>query len=286
MRASPENLGEFCSLRMAAYRAHQERNLPRGASSIDPVIAHNHFTNVYRELDPGTALAMEIYRGQPLDVAAWQAVAYRLTNRRQVWEAWHADMGAYPRPIDEGPWLNYLEELMAAGQRVFTGRHLTLGFRKYVETLQDIRTVTGHSDIPRMPRSFGSWVRGFRGVGQFFQWQVTADLMASGHLAPDTRYVVLGPGAKFGLRFIEDGRDFRTAFNAAGRRVVAAGNGHMGDQQAEDAILLLWTNQRAWLPASFVPLGDRDLSLVDLEHALCEYGKWGILHARRELGLR
>jgi hypothetical protein len=300
--ASPEDLGIFCDLRQRAWRDHAFTGGRH--TSPDPVIRARHFTNVYRELDPGTVLAGTMLDSYALDrahrgpsvftktelrhQALWLAVAYRLSNRRDVWEAYRSAYGLYPNMCDHGTWEEYVGDLRSRGGRFFTGRHLNVGERHYWQALQDVRHLEPAWVDLAFEEAWGftAQLREVRGIGRFFAWQVTADLMMSGHLPPDPHHVVLGPGAKLALRWIVDRRPFADMFNAAGRRIVAAGNGHMSDLSARQAILDLRTSQAAWMPSSFVPWKGRPLSLVDLEHALCEYGRWGQLHSRlaRSLG--
>jgi hypothetical protein len=288
--ASREHLGAFCRLRQAAY---EEWRFTGGLHrSSDPVIAGNHFTNIFRELDPGTVLARRLLaRHMPADTrsALWTAVAYRLTNRREIWEAFHHETEVWPTPANEDEWLQFCESARSRGDRVFTGRHLTVGWPRYNRALQDVRHLEDGwvADAFKSARDFSHKILEVHGVGPFFAWQVTADLMMSGHLEPDPHHVVLGPGAKFALRWIVDGRSFGDVFNAAGRRVVAAGTGHMRDVPAYNAIMDLWSDQRTWLHPWVETSRGRlrpALTLVDLEHALCEYGRWGVLHARRQRG--
>jgi hypothetical protein len=155
-----------------------------------------------------------------------------------------------------------------------------MGLASYVRTLQTVRHLepawvdAAFADAA----TFSERVRELPGVGQFFGWQVTADLLASGHLPVDPDRVSLGPGAKLALRWILERRPWAELFNATGRRVVLAGNGHLPDHQAEAQLLALRATQAAWLPSTFVPLNGRRLELVDLEHALCEYARWGVYH--------
>jgi hypothetical protein len=301
--ASPEGLGEFCSRRMAAWLwRDQHREGGRAPASLtDPVLARYHFTNVYRDLDPGSVLAVQLLRRYDRATgpqaftqtelrhhALWTAVAYRLTNRRSTWVDYRASWFGTPRwpSMDtEEDWLTFLDIERAAGRRIFTGRHLTVGWDRYTRALQGVRHLEpAHVDaLFANAGNFLMDVRSVHGVGQFFAWQVTADLLASGHLPAAPDVVALGPGAKLALRWLQERRPWAEMFNAAGRRVVAAGNGHLSERQAYAAIVDLRTNQAGWLPASFVPPDGRRLELVDLEHALCEYARWGALHHRLAL---
>jgi hypothetical protein len=294
--ASPEGLGRFCDLRQQAWQDREQKIVSRRPSA-DPVIGRNHFTNIYRELDPGTKLARalldrydlhtlgdqhprsltELYRG-----ALWTAVAYRLTNRRSTWEAYLLAWNEHPTAEHEKRWLEFLEDERASGEKIFTGRHLTVGWPRYVRALQEVRGLED-AHVRSIFENAGNFlmdIKTVHGVGDFFAWQVTADLLMSGHLPAAPDVVHLGPGAKLALRWIVDRRPFAAMFNAAGRRVVAAGGGHMTNQQAHAAILDLRTTQHAWLPPTFSTWAGKDLDLVDLEHALCEYGRWGVLHHR------
>lgn len=300
--AGRDTFGEFCRLRQRAYR---ERTPAGVRSSPDPVIDKHHFTNVVRAQDPGSVLAarlLEPYRPQPRLTAdqlaarrrhaLWTTLAYRLTNRREVWENFRAKvMGVYPDLEIEEAWLDHLHRLKADGRRVFTGRHYTMGLTNYVRTLTDVRGLTDEH-VARMfvdAPSFTTLVREVPGVGPFFGWQATADLLASGHLPPAPDHVVLGPGAVLALRWIRDERPFRAMFNAAGKRVVGATMSHLDQEQARAMVVDLRSTQVSWLRLDGTvdaALFDAPLTVTDLEHALCEYGRWGVEHAKIELRAR
>lgn len=303
--ASTDSLGRFCRLRQAAYRVRQDGG-PRMSS--DEVLAHHHFTNVVRAQDPGTVLATELLNRHRRPAAAsgtlaemavvrqhaalWTVLAYRCTNRRAVWEKFHKVVGVYPAADLEEPWLDFLDAERGAGRQVFTGRHYTMGMASYVRTLSTVRHLEPafveemFTDAP----TFTKLVQDLPGVGPFFGWQATADLLTTGWLPAAPDHVLVGPGALLALRWVRDARPFREMFNAAGRRVVGATMSHLGQDEARRALVALRDTQAAWLRAWPVDEDrvawtdhDPDLTLTDLEHALCEYGRWGVYHAQREI---
>jgi len=69
-------------------RIHARRaaGLPRHEWTTDPVLRSRFFTNIFRDLDPGTAIATEIVsRERPAWERLWNLMVYRRFNREETW---------------------------------------------------------------------------------------------------------------------------------------------------------------------------------------------------------
>ena len=233
---SVEGFWKFCSLRQEAYWLRQQ-----GLRHPDPAFRF-HFCNVYREADRGTVyfadqLGQRLHgdRFEKLCDVIWFSVAYRLLNRLDTFK----DFGGIPASEDLTRWLRFLRERMAGGHKIFTGRHLNIGFAKYeaaleftVKTMLSDGVTKGLADDVRDAAKLQDVVKAMEripGVGTFFGWQITCDLMESGRLnvVDADAWVHLGPGAWNALKLIgSSGLFLEAAEGAAMRAMVEQGVPH------------------------------------------------------------
>lgn len=270
MIASEQTFWNFVNHRQHAWLRKRDGSFPY---SDDPAIARYHFTNVYRELDRGTIWFQQHHGGDPLPAA----IVYRPLNRISTFELPGVKTG-WNGQIPTRRLKRFFNIVCAAsrdGQQVFTGRHLNRGLEYYGRTLDALdprRLPKLRKEIEncRSLREVISTLKRIPGIGDFFAWQITCDLMESGMLGrceDRARWAHLGPGALIGLRLV-----FGLAKNPTRREAdelvtrLAASPLNMIDVR--------------WVPPYLPPF----LSVKNIEHALCEYGRWIRAHNGIEAG--
>ena len=236
------NFWDFVRERHAIYLKRQAGAPPPWTT--DAVLANYHFTNVYRELDPGTAFIRE------------QLLA-------------HQDMGLHERSFTEmgwqqistfsgEGWARKLHQVKEPFHGAFYIHNLGLSIPKadamgmvadyLVRHIYDVGLHVGSR------RGFVENLCAAKGIGVFIATQVLADLCYDGHVPlPEDGWVGLGPGALKGLSLV------------AGAPV----EGSAAEAVLED----LWTSQPD------LPGGVR-LTRMNLQNCACEYSKF-LGHPRR-----
>ena len=278
---SVEGFWKFCSLRQEAYWLRQ-----RGERHPDPAFRY-HFCNVYREADRGTLFFRERMAGRNtggdrLNAIAdvlWFSVVYRLVNRIDTFRDW-SERELPGRGADQDRWLRFLKERMAGGHKVFTGRHLNVGYTKYAAALawlekslygdgvtkgvaEDVRDALYLQHVVKA-------VERVPGVGTFFGWQVTCDLMEDARkplaVHDESRWVHLGPGAWNALKLI---------FPDASRKDSVQLSVELWHTQktytTDNPVVAASTNRFLMVPP---PQAPGPMSLKNVEHALCEYARY------------
>jgi hypothetical protein len=229
----------------------------------DQVLQKEHITNVYRWLDPGTQYAIQALNAAPSHQdQLFFAVAYRLLNRREVFERF----GRPPYLADREEWLAFLESERAAKRPIFTRRHLTPYWRQYTSALERVPTLTVEGASPMV----FDQLRRLGGVGTFIGWQVYADLTyVPGFMRFHETFVMVGDGAAFALSLLDGSRT--EAIYRHERNESKGGRVRPSDREqpvfAEKVVHLFRTQPKidaadpSWPP----------LSVIDIEHALCEW---------------
>ena len=269
-----DNFYRFCYERQAVFHRRQMVELPAPWTD-DPILRRYRFTNVFRELDKGNH-----YFQVGLDRAGWESFAevlwysclYRQINRIETVErrplpspfATDAEIEAY---------LSGHSADMAAGHKVFTGRHLTVGlprYRKMVHHLrdnwQDLATdldcllSAEDRDPDATAKDLFDYVRTVPSVGGFIGFQVYLDLIETEHTPwNEDAFVFLGPGSTKALTML---------FGKSPRKAL--------DEQARS---LVSYQEMAWdsLGLPFHDVAPYPLTLKNIEHALCEYFRYAQL---------
>lgn len=216
-------------------RIHQRRSsgLPRPWTD-DPVLRDRFFTNIFRDLDPGTVIAADIVtmKGRPAWERLWNLMVYRRFNREETWEM----IGGYRALASTWPdgdletlreYLRNLYILIArkraeTGQPIFTDAHQvypmpTLGGPADV-TSRLMRVMLDLSRKDREPDSVYSLAdklaaartrreayRAFvnariPGVSNFLSWQMTMDCTYGPEpiVKADDDWAPITTGARFG----------------------------------------------------------------------------------------
>jgi hypothetical protein len=260
-------LGWYVAERQATWHRRQLGITPW---SPDPVMSSNHFTNVYRELDPGTIYAQEqLSQLDELRDRMWFAVAYRLVNRRSTFEEYPGGFGC--SYTDE--WLAYLEDRYQRGLTVKTNRHLTPRREWYEKALRTIPTF-----LPRDASAAFKTLHGVTGVGVFTGWQIHCDLVQFGDIDYDPSFVVVGDGASYSIsclygqrRFADYWHDGRAGTNIGRKRAVGGRVRSYAHPWFKEVLLWLVDQQVHWLPSYWQPWDGRALDPKNVEHSLCEW---------------
>lgn len=236
--------------------------------TLDPILASHRFTNVFRELDPGTLVAMDIVRRRrPAHERLWNLILYRRLNREETWRAmggyqvpWHVE-ATLRRLADEGP--------------VFTGAHQVNMLQKSVKgrdaihrqavmmTMLTPRRLTAlaqelaSSDTAR--QVFDAWLNaGIPGVGAFLAWQLALDCNY-GDLTrfSDDEWAPVQAGALAGLKIIYTPGVMRSS-----------------KSYRESLLVKLRDEQYDAFHKRCLVFNRPPLTIAAIEHSLCEYSKY------------
>lgn len=225
----------------------------------DPVLANRKFTNMFRVLDPGSQFVFNLEDQYPSNVMA-RLVFYRLTNLPSSWEVLRSVLGRYPVVADftERPEVivDILHAHRAQGNRVFSGAYIivpepgTANDKIEGAVRVTARFMREHyeffSKVLTQEQRFAA-LRATPGLGKFLSMQILADWTYLQEKRPDMSFVIAGPGAIRGAALL----------NPA--------------MKAEAVINDLTS---AWEDHPTVRLGDRGLTVMDVQNTLCEFSKY------------
>ena len=268
------------------YRRRVLRQPPPWTS--DDVIAGYHFTNVYRELDPGTIwIIQNVLENNRIHACerTFLTLAYRLFGTESVFEFLginpeitlaHPMM---PHNFDEKWVADSLQELMDSGKQAFTSAYMVSNYGRSEPksvVIADIlnRAATGWSDTWRRIVDAKSRVGAFEalqsvhGIGKFIAFQTLVDLsypLAGGRSTlgfHNNDWVMAGPGAERGLKLLL-GETFSTAKGKDNAAIAA-----LVEMQHEPlaALEMPWLLNARNEP---VPV-DRS----NIQNCLCEFSKY------------
>jgi hypothetical protein len=160
-----------------------------------------------------------------------------------------------------------LKPLWEGEEIVFTGAHQTIGRDRYLDTMNSLWENDG-AFLTKLAvqiskaadlRTCYNTVLQVRNVGKFLAWQVICDLMEARavHFAED-EWVKLGPGAINGLKVI---------FGDSLKKCP---------ELLEKAVFLRVIQDDVYqaMGIAFPRFIDRDMTLKNIEHALCEFCKY------------
>ena len=258
-----DNLWYWITERHRIWERRQAGALPPW--TMDPVLARGHFTNVYRELDPGTKYIVAQLRdgrdrGYPLAEAVMTAVTYRMG-------LWEDSMDAL------GGWIPIGEEFardstlmtatLSAMARPFTNAYMVSNlFRKgpKVGVVIDVlgkaaRHLATEGFAPGSREDAVACLRTLQGVGPFIAFQAVVALSyaeAGGWLPwSNDGFALAGPGCKRGLKLLFPAEK------------------HWNERVADERLAELCAMEADRLP--------RTMQYVDranMQNCCCEYGKW------------
>lgn len=245
--------------------------------TTDETLADNHFTNVYRELDPGTIYAHQVMSTLPLRAdRVWFALAYRGTNRREVFEEYAGRYGV----AHTEEWIAYIDARTASKLPVKTTRHLTPSFQLYRRCLREY--ATSPITLSYDPEQAWKELLKMPAIGIFIGWQVHCDLVEHGDVTFDPSFVRVGDGAAYSIavlygkrRFEDYWHDGRARGNK-GRDRSICGRVRSGSKVHAYQRVIMWLvdNQDAWLPPQWRQWNDTPINAKNMEHSLCEWMRW------------
>lgn len=214
--------------------------------SSDPIIARNHFTNVYRELDKGTRYMIDTI---PSTKPLWWIVAYRAINRQEVFEEYNGEWRV-------SSWLQYIDDRYAAGKCVKTSRHLTPHRRQYRAAVVEAELCS----VTRVKREAFKAVCSLTGIGQFIGWQIVADLEMVGVVDADDTFVRVGDGAAYAIAMLYDVAAVTQYRHGIFRVRPSAAQ----SKKCEEVVLWLVRIQKEKCSLPWI-------SPSNMEHSLCEW---------------
>jgi hypothetical protein len=210
--------------------------------STDPVIKDQHFTNIYRELDPGTSWVRERVLEQdvlPAGERAFLVFAYRLFGTEAVFEHlgvhlagsdavgrdWPQGHPMLPGTFDQRWLADQLQELMDSGKQAFTPAYMVSNYgmsepKPVVISRVLARAAVDWDDTWMRCEAASSRQEAFvalsrvYGMGNFVAFQTLVDLcyplrtshgqgLLRGH--SNNGWVRAGPGAMRGLQLLLPG---------------------------------------------------------------------------------
>ena len=254
---------EFCALRQEEWW-NSKSGMPKPWST-DPVLAHRPPPNVFRELDRECEWLHEnLMQREPKD-AIFGSIAFRLTNRIPP----HESFGGTPRADQVDDWLRHLYKCRGEGMRLFTRIFHTPSLYYYGESLKmiadGIDNVTEQfCNAKDMKEAFYA-LHGLPRVRNFFGWQCTADCLEAKLIDFDEdSWCYLGPGPL---------RAYHMMYN---RRFSQNEAMILARKYREIQAKALSNTRVKWRPPPHIP----ELTLKNIEHALCEYLRWINAHMR------
>lgn len=190
--------------------------------TLDPILRVNRFTNIYRELDPGTQYAVKsiLERRESISDRVFNVMIYRLIGRK---ETHHAIGFVKLRDFDPSALAESMRAVRRSGISPFTGAYLVAGYAQMgsVDKIQNVARLFGqiahefpsYSTRMRRARSFRelySALLSVPGFGNFLAYQVAVDLtyplraLKGSGLFPHSQedWAAAGPGAKKGIALI------------------------------------------------------------------------------------
>jgi hypothetical protein len=254
------------------HRIHQKKSAgdPRPWTD-DKTMQKYRFCNVFRELDKVTIWLRENWR-EPF--AENDNLWIALCLARQVnWPESLEEIGFPEHGYDAAQVRRVLEARQARKAKVYTGAYMIsapagqyagMGKPEYTADVvvgalwrarDKFHALFADGRQPAM-QEVHSWLKQFRGWGDFMAYEVVTDLRHTRYLskAPDINtWAVAGPGAIRGLHRLH-GRPYKKA---------------LSQEQACEEMRELLALSKTSLP-DFIP----PLELREIEHSLCETDKW------------
>lgn len=270
----------FVCERQLIWRRRIAQRLPPPWTD-DPTLQHERFTNVYRELDPGTRYVIEqiLEADAPRPDKLFNVMLYRLVGRAET----HAALGfQYLATFDPSALERSLKARRRAGRPPFTAAYMVsaysaMGSSDKIENVARIfASLHAHFDelVTRLDHcataaDVHSALRSAYGFGNFLAYQVLVDLLYPLRVYGNEGWLPFshndwasaGPGAQRGILMLLRPNTIRPALE-----VMRWLRDH---QQAEFARLNL----------NFPYLEDTDckaitISLANIQNCLCEFHKY------------
>jgi len=231
----------------------------------NPILSEYFFTNVYRELDPGTqyildqveALRKRLGKDPSQSSLVRMVVVYRLLNRRETFQ----DFGGVPYTEEACQhFCKFLETRRHNKKPSFSNGHQNNGYDFYYKALSSLEKNMNQvlKSTTSVKNLLGYLIGHIDSVGEFFAQQICNDLVDLKVVGGNpNEWVCLGPGAKRGLLLMYP--------DLQGKDILLSKAKYM--QKNQQAIFKQYGLQ-------FPFLEGKNLSLVDIEHALCEFSRY------------
>lgn len=258
------------------------RELPRKNWTKDPILSKYKYTNVYRRIDRGTIwllnnilftkkLGSDSDRFALADIV-WKVCMYRLLNKVETFEkVGIISYEGYTNPIIRSDFFDNLSIMLENGEKVWTDAHITLQCNLKQGRLNNYEMILDklHSEIPEITKAvfsnnsirlaFNKFLQNY-GFGPFTSYEVVSDLayLPWSGLDPD-EWANAGPGCRLGINLIYPNIKTTKDYLAAMKKI-------------RDMQLRMF--KELYLPWKSVRFSNTNLNLRDVEHSLCEYGKY------------
>lgn len=273
---------KFIFERQAVWHNRFVLKLPQNKWTKNPILREYKYTNVYRELDYGTVwllqniIPQEVrdssrWSADVLENIVWQVCQYRLLNKVETFErVGIIDYASYGDTGKRADFFDDLTGLQELGYKLWTDAHITLQTNFKQNRLQNFECMLDklYPAIPDITKVFffsDSIEQAFNrikeeyGFGPFTSYEVVSDIayIPWSGIDPD-EWANAGPGCKLGLKILFP--------NITGAQNLAR-MFWLRDKQQE-----YFENMD--LPMEQVLPNGKWLNLRDIEHSLCEYGKY------------
>lgn len=267
---------DFVASRHRIWVKRQEGQPPPWTD--DPILQEFHFCNVYRELDAGTQWYLEHVVPKPdasfdfVD-ALWRTITYRLVNNSEIFEQLGGVAGYRG-------WRDMIREMHVRDIKLYSRAYQTLprpaGSISRARRLEfilnrldaNIKQLALDIYQAETLEEVSQHLKAQYGVGPFVTMQVYRDLILAGVLPfPDEDWVEVGPGAAWLLIRMYGVGDTSGRFLGAN----SPGKQKVWREKIEE----LRSSQRdPLLERGFCHLNSQVLTACDIEHCLCEAGKY------------
>ncbi|MBC5793018.1 MAG: hypothetical protein H8Z69_03165 [Nanohaloarchaea archaeon] len=243
------------------------------------ILKNYRFTNVYRELDPGTQYAIQniMIRDESRKDRTFNIMIYRLLGRKETHE--RLDFRS-SEDFDPEGFERVLKKRRESGKPVFTGAYMVSGYSQFdssdkVENIseifkrisQDFDETFETIDSAQSPQEVYNIINSLPGFGNFLSYQVLVDLLYDLGEEPSViefnhnEWAKPGPGAKKGLKVLAE---------------------NPGPDERLEIMRWLTENQESEFRdrgIDFNYLKDTEgrrrlLSLADIQNCLCEFYKF------------
>ena len=246
----------------------------------DAVLREGWFPNVYRAEDRGSRYAVRELEGRETREVLWGAVAYRLLNRQATFEAF----GRIPYRGDGQEWVEFIAARYAARESVTSGRHLTPSRVMYLEALRQAWSWWAVSWPERGEDMYWA-LRKLRGVGPFLAWQVYADLVMMKRTRWNPDFALPGEGSAYAIKMLLGERtaaeyshpSHKPGVSQVG--IITRERPTVKEQKAMAWVVLALRDMQGGY--NFHRTKGQEMTVIDIEHALCEWQRWSVAWARR-----
>ena len=185
-------------------------NMPPPWTS-DKILQQYKFTNVFRDLDPGTRYVIDniIPKCDSAEKVIFNITIYRLFNKIETFEA----VGIQDPQFKKKEFEIKIRELKSSGVKVFTNAFIVSGYSNIkgedkIEKVTNIISEISSSisaladEIARKKDSEFTFlkIKSLQGIGNFLAYQICVDIgYWDKDLYDESTHVVCGPGCKRGL---------------------------------------------------------------------------------------